>query len=84
MTTRNTIESSYMPGATSERPAVLRLIYHLVNLSPHLIPPSLIHAIAAPCLDALNYTIMSPDDKRGFRGGGGGGGGGRGHACVVT
>ncbi|CAH8869157.1 unnamed protein product [Trichobilharzia szidati] len=81
LTTRNNIESSYMPGATSERPAVLRLIYHLVNLSPHLIPPSLIHAIAAPCLDALNYTIMSPDDKRGFRGGGGAG---RGHACVVT
>ncbi|CAH8644087.1 unnamed protein product [Heterobilharzia americana] len=51
----------------SERQIVLRLIHHLTRLTPHLIPPSLINAVVAPCLEVHRHSITGLN-KTGQRG----------------
>ncbi|CAH8656070.1 unnamed protein product [Schistosoma rodhaini] len=46
-----------------ERQIVLRLIYYITRLTPQLIPSSIIHAVAAPCLEVHRYLIANSNES---------------------
>ncbi|CAH8637252.1 unnamed protein product [Schistosoma margrebowiei] len=61
ITTRNS--SPPFLSSIGERKIVLRLIYYLTQLTPRLIPPSIIHAVAAPCLEVHRYLIANSNES---------------------
>lgn len=61
ITTRNS--SPPFLSSIGERQIVLRLIYYLTQLTPRLIPPSIIHAVAAPCLEVHRHLIASSNES---------------------
>ncbi|CAH8590760.1 unnamed protein product [Schistosoma turkestanicum] len=65
--TRNS--SSPFLSSTGERQIVLHLIYYLTQLTPQLIPSSIIHAVAAPCLEIHRYLVANSNESS-YKGGG--------------
>ncbi|TPP57472.1 hypothetical protein FGIG_07303 [Fasciola gigantica] len=49
------LTSSSLVSGVGERQLFLRLAYHLVRVAPHLLPYSIIQALAAPCLRAGRF-----------------------------